>query len=204
MGKLICVYKIDSISSGNCCYVGSTRDYLQRVRNHKCQLKKGKHPNPKLNSHVSRFGLDDLMFQIIECCSIEEMRSLEDFYINRLNPSFNSEGNALGKGRKSSEEVRKKLSEVHKGIYPTKENLLKRSLSMKNKLKHLTKEEKVERIAKANRSIWRRVICNETGMVYDSVAIAERETGCDNVTRICKTGRGTSRGLTFKYIEDGL
>lgn len=53
----------------------------------------------------------------------------------------------------------------------------------------------------ACRSRWRRVRCNETGEVFESIAQAERATGAHHIYDILTDSCKTSNGLHFEYDD---
>jgi group I intron endonuclease len=93
-------------------------------------------------------------------------------------------------GFKHSEETKKKISKSHQGIKPNKET---RELMSKNRL---GKE-------KAKDSSWfnhlRPVICIETGMVYKSVAEAQRVTGIRSIYNYVNNTRKPKNGYHWEY-----
>lgn len=73
---------------------------------------------------------------------------------------------------------------------------------------HLTEEHK-EKIRLSNTKIFgRQVVCLNTGIIYDSVTSAKRETGAEHISDCCsgkiKTAGKDENGnaLLWKYIED--
>ena len=90
-----------------------------------------KHDNGKLQNHANKYGIEDLEFSLIVGCSEDMVIALEQFYIDALNPWFNinpTAGSSKGvihesrrgkptwaKGKKFTEEHRRKISEAQKG-----------------------------------------------------------------------------------------
>lgn len=60
------VYVIQSISHPERVYVGSALRITERWGNHKRELKKDKHHSSKLQRHYNKYGLDDLVFDVLE------------------------------------------------------------------------------------------------------------------------------------------
>jgi len=113
--KITCIYKIESLIKKRI-YIGSAVDYNSRIRIHKHQLLKNKHHSQKLQRHVNKYGIDDLVFSILEdSISLENLIKKEQYYIDLINPYFNIckiAGSSLGSKR--TKEFCEKLSELHK------------------------------------------------------------------------------------------
>ena len=128
-----CIYLIESISNVDKCYVGSSKHFEKRKKDHLKLLKGGRHHSIILQNHHSKYGTDDLVFKILEICKLEELINREQFYINKLTPYFNvlkvadrrtgiivSDATRLKItqsliGRVHSQETRDKMSLSHKG-----------------------------------------------------------------------------------------
>jgi group I intron endonuclease len=145
------IYKIQSISHPERCYIGSAMDTRVRWNGHLYRLRKNKHHSKKLQYHYNKYGEDDLVFSIVVKCCREELVETEQKYINELHPYFNGSitaGSQLGfrhskqsiekmrnikkgrvswnKGKKASVETRLKSRLSHLGKSPSKENIAKR------------------------------------------------------------------------------
>lgn len=90
--KIIGVYKIQSRLHPRWVYIGSSISCINRKHQHIATLKRGK-GMPKLQAHVDIFGIKDLQFTVIEECDISQLAEREFYYINKLNPFFNSTNN---------------------------------------------------------------------------------------------------------------
>lgn len=149
------VYKIQSIIKPQRIYVGSAINIRIRWNIHSSGLKLNKHENPKLQNHVNKYGIDDLIFSIIIICDKEELIPIngiirpEQFFIWAYNPYFNINpiaGSPLGSkrsdvskrkmslaqtGKKLSEECKSKLSEIGRGHFVSEETKKKISEKVK-------------------------------------------------------------------------
>lgn len=76
MAKLSGVYIIQSILFPNRIYVGSSHDINGRKSVHFYQLKNNTHSNSKLQNHYNKYGVNDLVFEIIECGDYVEKNHL--------------------------------------------------------------------------------------------------------------------------------
>lgn len=110
------VYKIVSKTNGKT-YIGSSININVRKRNHFNNLRSRRHTNSKLQNHYNKYGVDDLIFEIIETTNDpNEVLKIEQKYIDKLDTfktGFNmspNAGNSLG--RKHSEETKMKISKI--------------------------------------------------------------------------------------------
>ena len=112
-----CIYKIYSRQFPDRFYVGSAVCFRVRKNSHICRLRKGNHHNPLLQNHVNKYGVGDLVFEILESVTdVSILLAVEQKYIDTLTPYFNiakTAGNTLG--TKRSYKTRERLSELKKG-----------------------------------------------------------------------------------------
>lgn len=96
-------------------------------------------------------------------------------------------------GRPVSEETRRKIGKANKGNVPY----------MKGK--HLSDETKRKIVESRGQKMWKKVICIETGQVFDSIKLAEEFTGLRNGVGSCVRGiNKTSKGYHWKYYDEYL
>lgn len=84
------IYKI-TCSGNNKFYIGSTKCFRKRFKEHRNDLRHNRHHSPYLQNSYNRYGLDSFIFEIIEV--IEDLTVLlkqEYSYINNLKPEFNT------------------------------------------------------------------------------------------------------------------
>lgn len=86
------VYKISSSKFPEIFYIGASCDIKKRWSGHISFLKGSLHSNYNLRTHVKKYGIDDLVFEIIELCANENLAERERYYINKLSPNFNNCG----------------------------------------------------------------------------------------------------------------
>jgi group I intron endonuclease len=158
------IYKIQSISHPNRCYIGSAVNLHNRWATHLYTLKNNKHGNPKLQAHFNKYGIDDLQFSILVICIKEELRPineviwLEQFFINAYNPWFNIHriaGSPMGVV--PSEATREKLRQANIGKKRSEETRLKLSIAL---MGHVVSEETKKKISEGGkgRIAWSRGI----------------------------------------------
>lgn len=130
MKRKICgIYKIGSKVHSDRCYIGSAVDIKRRWYRHKKDLREQTH-NPILQAHYNKYGLDDLIFSVIDSfdfISKEHILEKEQFYIDTdpLNAYFcvnKTAGSCMGVKRVFTEEHKKHMSEARKGIIFTEEH----------------------------------------------------------------------------------
>jgi group I intron endonuclease len=71
------------------CYIGSTKDFYQRHKDHISKLNNKRHTNPRLQNFVNKYGIEILSFNILCFCSIKLLRYNEKLLIDELSPTFN-------------------------------------------------------------------------------------------------------------------
>jgi group I intron endonuclease len=114
------VYQIQSKIKPEKTYIGSAININNRWHTHISMLKNNNHRSKKLQNHFNKYGLEDMIFTIIEdfiFISKEHLLSREQFYLDTLNPTFNFAKIAGSPmlGLKFSEEHCNNLSKSLKG-----------------------------------------------------------------------------------------
>lgn len=114
--KISGIYRIESKVKPERVYIGSSINIGNRWRRHLSTLKLKQHGSIKLQNHVNKYGIDDLIFTIITECEKVDLIKTEQSFINSYNPYFNIckiAGSSLGVKR--SDEYRKAKREFMKG-----------------------------------------------------------------------------------------
>lgn len=147
------IYKI-STNVNNKIYIGSSKYFPSRKTQHLHNLRKGTHHSIILQNHVNKYGIDVLLFEIIEHCNSDNLIQREQFYIDTLNPFFNirkiAESNKGLKRTKEQIEKMKKNRIYKKGYKNSKEHNLKiKESKAKSNYKH--SEETKAKISKGNK-----------------------------------------------------
>ena len=107
MKKTIGIYML-TCTVNNYRYVGQSRNIERRMVQHKFHS-----TNEKMQKDVDLYGFDSFKLEILEECSIEELSTKEQEYIDLIKPEYNMLLN--GFVNTPTEETRKKLSEVQLG-----------------------------------------------------------------------------------------
>lgn len=82
------IYKISNIID-NRTYIGSSKNIKGRFAEHKRLLKNEKHNNIHLLRFVNKYGIDCLIFEVIELCNVQDLIAKEQYYMDLLQPKFN-------------------------------------------------------------------------------------------------------------------
>lgn len=107
-------------------YIGQASNIYNRVRWHLCELKKGKHPNPKLQRFANKYGINSLSFDVIELVEKDKIRlcEREQFHMDKHPIKFNIAKSSFSTlGVKKSLDERRRMSERLKGKKLTPEEI---------------------------------------------------------------------------------
>lgn len=167
--KICGIYGILSLVHPERCYVGSSSNINTRWNLHRNKLKKDVHHTPKLQSHYNKYGLNDLVFIVLEqfdFISREHIEDRENFYMRILSPWFNSRLDATSNvGFKMTAESCLKISKGNKGKPKSEEH--KRALSEAWEKRRLipdsdeTRKKKSE-ASKRRKTVWSTGLTKET------------------------------------------
>lgn len=80
------VYKITCTGNSKI-YIGSTKNFYTRFKNHLEMLKAGRHHSSYLQNCYNKYGKESLQFHILEWC--DNLFEREQHWIDTLNPSLN-------------------------------------------------------------------------------------------------------------------
>lgn len=113
---MIGIYQIQSKSHPERVYIGSSINIENRWIDHKYSLRYNDHHSYKLQNHYNKYGIDDLVYSVLFCCSKEVLMCLEQLFFDTLKPYFNISMKAYGnEGIKRTPEVRLKISRACQG-----------------------------------------------------------------------------------------
>ena len=109
----------------------------------------------------------------------------------------------INRGKKASDETRKKMSKTRQGRKHTEES--KKKISETNKGRGLSEEAR-RKLSESRRQNPgpRRVLCVETGIIYDSIAAASRENNIDykGINHVCRGRSMTAGGFHWIYFDE--
>ena len=173
-------------------YVGIT---CQKT-NYRWGAGSGYRQQPKFYNAIKKYGWDNFEHIILfENLSFEEAKQKEIEIISKYNAFTKKYGYNATKGGDGSngvpcsEEKKQKISKANKGHKFNEETKL-----LMSKLKLGKKPINCKK-----------VLCIETGIIYDSMHTAEKETGAKykNISKVCKGeyGRKTAGGYHWKIVN---
>ena len=200
------VYKYVNNVNGKV-YIGqTTRTLEERHREHK------RHNETAFDKALSKYGCDAFTGEVLcECETIEELNEAEKHYIklyNSLIPyGYNMcEGGDNTKGYTHTDETKQKMSAAKKDKYVGSGNPFynkTHSAEAREKMSKARKGRKLdgewkEKIVKAR---YKKVLCVETGTVYDSIKECAETLNLKptHISRVCKGKRQTTGGYHWRY-----
>ena len=87
--KISGVYKITNTVTKDF-YIGSSKDVKHRWACHQCPSTWKNHPNNPMYLDMEKYGTDKFVFQILEEVEIESLKNAEQQFIEKLQPTYNS------------------------------------------------------------------------------------------------------------------
>lgn len=153
------VYSIYNIKTGKF-YIGSSITLKKRLVEHNNSLKRGDHYASYLQSSWNKRNKKDFIFRVLRYCKPEDCIPLEQYFLNALDPEYNTceiAGSCLGvkrsdevkkaislrqTGRKASDEAKRKMSLAKKGKPLSEEHASKSRVA--NLSKTFSKEHKLK------------------------------------------------------------
>lgn len=123
-------------------YVGSSGDVQKRWTRHQGQLRRGVHHSEKLQRAWAKYGAEAFYFEVLEHCSIQQLRECEQRWIDQLD-TYHGGYNCTAIAREHTAEVRARLSTKKRGTIPTESTRRKMSEAHKGKM---SKEEVARRL----------------------------------------------------------
>ena len=87
--KISAVYKIINTITGDF-YVGSSNNVKNRWKEHKYPSTWNQHPNNLMYLDMQKYGVDKFEFQILAEVETEELKEVEQQFIEKLQPTYNN------------------------------------------------------------------------------------------------------------------
>lgn len=146
------IYAITNTANGKQ-YVGSACHFQRRWSEHLNQLRRGAHPNKRLQNAWQKYGSEAFVFSVIEYVADKaSLISREQHWMDALNvvmAGYNIAPKAGSQlGMKHSAETRAKLSASHMGFKPSKEAIEKTTRAITGRKKS---PEHIAKVAAAQR-----------------------------------------------------
>ena len=107
--KISAVYKITNTVTGDC-YIGSSKNVKRRWAYHKCQSVWNRYPNSPMYIDMRKYGTDKFVFEVLEEVEIEQLKEMEQQFIETLKPTYNrnrADGWDVERYKEYQEEYRK-------------------------------------------------------------------------------------------------
>ena len=114
--KISGVYKITNTATGDF-YIGSSNNVKRRWADHKCKSTWKKCLNNPLYKDMQKYGVDKFDFEILEEVEPEQLKEMEQQFIEKLKPIYNSiraNGWDFERYKESQKEYNKKYNKTNK------------------------------------------------------------------------------------------
>jgi group I intron endonuclease len=194
-------------------YVGMTKNFPQRLKEHKYHTSK---TNYVFGKAIRKYGFDTFTFAEVMCCfTYEDLKDMERYFIKTLNPRYNM--TMGGEGNRATFERNLNLSMITKEMWKNpsyRESHISHTRCKEyrkrcsERLKARFKEDPEYR-KKLDRSCYNEKyhtdkIIDSKGTVYESVEMAAKLLNCRQncLTRVLSGTRHTFRNLQFAFLTD--
>lgn len=214
MANKICgIYGIQNTVTGEW-YVGQSQNVGKRFGTHMRNLTAGKHENEHLQRSFNKYGAESFSFGLLEKCAVSDLDECEKKWIAEKDSKKHGYNMTYGgggiRGYFFSEEVKQKMSEVHKGHAVSEEHRVKMSQAKSGENhhfygKHLSEEhrQKLSEIFKVKNAHLRKAVrCVETGEIFESISAAAKAVGKNysTLSEARKLGK-TCAGYHWEFVE---
>ena len=180
-------------------YVGSAVNLNKRKDKHFSDLKLNKHRSKKLQNSYTKHGLNTFEFFVLEYCEKDKLIECEQFYLDTLEPWYNTlkiAGNNLG--YKHTEEARKKLVELNTG----KNNAMYGRKHSEKTKKLMSRPQSQEQVLQKSKSF---KLISPTGELIDGVNLRKfcRENNIDrpNLLKVLLGKKKSCKGYTAVEVD---
>lgn len=119
------IYKIVN-KINNKIYIGSSKNFDSRFYNHVRSLRYGNHYNKYLQRAWNKYDENNFVFKLLLICEEFELLRYEQWFIDTLNPQYNTSMVASGgdywTGRTHTKETKQKIGNTNRGKLSGKNN----------------------------------------------------------------------------------
>lgn len=115
IGNVSGIYKIVNKIDGKY-YVGSTKNFNERINRHFKSLRRGKHHNINLQRSFDKYGEESFEFVVLETCEVTNLLTLEQLFLNKLKPFLSENGYNINQQTSGSDNWR---------LHPRRNELIK-------------------------------------------------------------------------------
>lgn len=166
------IYKITNLLT-NQSYIGQSKDIVHRWMEHKTPKARG---NDRLHKDMQRFGIKNFKFEVLKECEPSELLIEERRFIKEQNPFYNTVGKRI------PETTRKRISESCKEWWKNlpdakKKQIIRENLKGQPKGHAVSDETRRKISAKVSEVQKQKIICKETGEVFESIGAFEESVG---------------------------
>lgn len=166
-------------------YIGKAKSLSSRKSSHKWALRNNKHVNVYLQHSWNKYGEDSFCFIIIEYCSVEELSTKEQYWVNFYNATNSDHGyNLMVVGRQTyehSSETKEKMRRAHLG----KKKSYEHCKNLRNKSKPVLQFDKNGNFIQE----------------WKGASFIKEELGFNpgHISSVCNGYRKSSNGFIWKY-----
>ena len=215
------IYKITCKANGKV-YIGSSKNINVRFQIHRHRLRRNLHVNPLLQNVWNKHGEDSFLFEVIESCEEKDLLKREQYWMDFYD-SYNvrKKGlNVITEAERHSlpQSVRDKISKALKGVPKSEKARQNMKMAQQNRTqewcdgissgkigKQFSNEHKnkISRARMGQKIGKKRVICTNTGEVFDSCRDVEIKYGIKQATLSVAIKRGVEiKGNLFKLTGE--
>lgn len=149
---------------------------------------------------IQEYGWENFTHEVLyDNLTLEEANQLEEQLIaqyDTINNGFNLDFGGLN--HLHSQETKQKMSDIRKGIPKSEEHKKAISEALK-KYKRTSEHNRNNQLAQHRKEVQ----CLETGIIYESLADAERKTGIlkETISRNCRGKQKSASGYHWRFID---
>ena len=171
------VYRITNTVTGDF-YIGSSKDIKERWRNHKKPSTWNKCPNNPMYQDMKKYGVDKFELEILEVVEPEELKEIEQQFIEKLQPTYNDR-NANGWDTERYKERNKERNREYRKTHRDELNKYQKEYRKSNKFKEYQKE--------YNNRYTNQLCCyNGQTLTLNALSMRFRRMGIEHLTQEAK------------------